>query len=215
MDAYDGLLDLIRSGELNGDTKVSESSLAHRLGMSRTPVREALRVLDAQNLVISRGRGISVRIPGDRELEDAFETRCALEGHAAQVAATSHRAGLVLPIRVREVEHLAQRCDEVTRTQGPDAGAEANRQFHLAVAALAGNRQIDALLTVVWDQIAIATRAGLTEKLRIGAVHHEHEGILVAIRDGEPEQARDAVTRHIDQTRYVAERDDGTKEESR
>ena len=215
MDAYDGLLGLIRSGELTGDTKVSESSLANRLGMSRTPVREALRVLDAQSLVVSRGRGVCVRVPGTRELREAFETRCALEGYAAQRAAEAHHAGLLLPARLREVEYLAERCDEVTRTQGPSAGAEANRHFHLAPAALADNRQIDALLAVVWDQIAIASRAGLTAHPRMNAVHDEHEDILCAIRDGNPERARIAATRHIDQTQHLAEQGHETQEELR
>lgn len=205
MDAYSGLLGLIRSGELT-DSKVSESSLADRLGMSRTPVREALRVLDAQSLVISRGRGVRVRVPGARELTEAFETRCALEGYAAQRAAEVQRAGLLLPARLLDVEGLAERCDEVTRTQGPSAGAAANRSFHLATAALAGNQQINALLVVVWDQIAIASRAGLTAQPRMSAVHDEHHGILRAIRDGNPERARAAATRHIDQTQRLAER---------
>lgn len=214
MDAYSGLLDLIREGQLDGAVKVSESSLATRLGMSRTPVREALRVLDAQNLVVSRGRGITVRVPGARELREAFETRSALEGHAAWLAADAQRAGLLLPARVREVEHLAARSDELTREEGPDAGAGANRRFHLATAALAGNRQIDDLLSVVWDQIGIATRAGLTAPSRVGAVHLEHEDILSAIRDGDPERARAAVDRHIDRTRHVAGSGDQPTEES-
>lgn len=200
MDAYEGLLSLIRAGELDGGAKVSELSLAQRLGVSRTPVREALQVLDAQGLVDSRGRGVRVRVLRDRELAEAFQVRCALEGFAVQRAAVAQRQGLLLPAHLREVERLAAACDEVTRSGGPGAGAEANRVFHLALASLAGNRQIDSLITLVWDQIAIATRAGLTEPRRIEAVHHEHEAILSALRAGDPARARGAVETHIGQT---------------
>lgn len=206
MDAYDGLLGLIRSGELNGDERVSELSLAERLGVSRTPVREALRVLDAQGLVISRGRGVRVRVPADHELADAFQTRAALEGHAVQLAAEAQRQGLLLPARLRRVEELAIACDEQTRQEGPAAGAATNRAFHLALAALAGNRQIDGLLAVVWDQITIATRAGLTHQPRINAVHAQHEEILTALRGGDPLRARCAVETHIAHTRQARQR---------
>ncbi|MET4428267.1 GntR family transcriptional regulator [Mycolicibacterium sp. 624] len=204
MDAYDGLLGLIRRGELRGDVKVSEASLAARLGVSRTPVREALRVLDAQRLVVSQGRGVRARVPGARELAEAFETRCALESFAAQEAATAQRAGLLLPARLREVERLAVSCDQATRVAGALAGAEENRTFHLALAALPGNSQINALLTAVWDQIIIATRAGLTTTPRVNDVHREHEAILQAISRGRPDQARSAVSVHVDHTRRIS-----------
>ena len=204
MDAYGGLLELIRSGELAADTKVSEAALAERLGVSRTPVREALRVLDAQRLVISQGRGVRVRVPGARELSEALHTRCALEGYAAQEAARAQRAGLLLPARLREAERLAAACDTATRAEGPVAGAEANRTFHLAVAALAGNGQINALLSSVWEQILIATRAGLTATPRVRNVHREHRAILRAVADGLPDQARTAVTVHGEGTRAIS-----------
>lgn len=193
-------MSLIRTGELDGGAKVSESSLAERLGVSRTPVREALQVLDAQGLVNSRGRGVRLRVLGERALAEAFQTRCALEGFAVQCAARAQSEGLLLPARLREVEQLAVACDKATRLSGAAAGADANRVFHLALAALAGNSQIDSLLTVIWDQISIATRAGLTEPPRIDSVHHEHEDIVSALRAGDPSRARGAVEAHIGQT---------------
>lgn len=213
MDAYDGLLNLIRSGSFDVDTKVSELSLAETLGMSRTPVREALRVLDAQGLVESRGRGVRVRVPKQRELAEAFDTRCALEAHAAQAAAQAQRDGLLLPARLREARLLAVRCDEATRTEGPAAGAAANRAFHLAVSALAGNAQLQGFLEVIWDQITIATRAGLTLPPRIHDVHAEHEALLAAITAGDPAGARAAAEHHIGRTHDLTQSHDQDPEE--
>lgn len=206
------MLSLIRTGELDG-ARVSESSLAARLGVSRTPVREALQVLDAQGLVNSRGRGVRLRIPDERALADALQTRSALEGFAVQCAARAQREGLLLPARLREVERLAVACDKATRSSGAAAGADANHAFHLALAALAGNSQIDSLLTVIWDQIAIATRAGLAKAPRIDSVHHEHEEILSALRAGDSSRARAAVEAHIGLTEQAIHDDpDETKE---
>lgn len=209
VDAYAGLLGLIRTGELDAGVKVSELSLAERLGVSRTPVREALRVLDAQGLVDSRGRGVRVRVPQEQDLTEALQTRCALEGFAVQCAARAQREGLLLPAHLHEVERLAIVCDDATRSGGATAGADANRVFHLALAALAGNRQIDSLLELIWDQITIATRAGLTDPPRVDAVHHEHDEILSALRAGDPTRARTAIEVHIEQTEQTTRLNSG------
>ncbi|HIW62651.1 MAG TPA: FCD domain-containing protein [Candidatus Stackebrandtia excrementipullorum] len=137
-----------------------------------------------------------LRVLGERALAEAFQTRCALEGFAVQCAARAQSEGLLLPAHLREVEHLAVACDKATRS----SGAAADRVFHLALAALAGNSQIDSLLTVIWDQTPIATRAGLTEPPRINSVHHEHEDILSALRAGGSGRTRGAVEAHIGQT---------------
>ena len=72
------------------------------------------------------------------------------------------------------------------------------------MASLAGNDQIDALLMSVWDQILIATRAGLTATPRVDDVHREHETILQAVADGLPDKARIATTAHVEITRSIS-----------
>lgn len=188
---------LIRSGELPVGERMSEASLAQRLGVSRTPVREALSGLDTQGLVVSQGRGVSLRVPTAAELVDALDMRMALEGFAVSRAAQRQREGLLMPVRIRAAEALSVECDAQTRTGGPQAGAEANRRFHLALAALADNQKLNEQLEVLWDQFLIATRAGLTTVNRVHDVHAEHQQILRALTLGDATQARSAVEGHI------------------
>lgn len=204
MDAYEWLRGSIRSGELLPGQRVAEADLAKAMGLSRTPVREALSRLDGDGLVLSRGRGVQLRVLTSAEMREVLECRAALEGYAVAAAARLQLAGELRPAQLARVEGLMTACDLSTRTDGPGEGALANRSFHLAVAALAANTLLDAQLSRMWDQILVATRAGLELPARAADVHREHEDIVNAIRGGHPDRARTAVERHIGATTQLA-----------
>ena len=87
-DAYARLLSEVRSGALRPGDRVTETELATRLGISRTPVREAIRALEADGLVVHTPRvGATIRALGYAEITELYEMRAILEGTAARFAA--------------------------------------------------------------------------------------------------------------------------------
>lgn len=87
MNAYERILDSIVSGEFAQGQRVTEEFLTQRLGISRTPIREAIRHLQAEGLLVSDGRGVSVKEFSLDEIQEIYEIRSVLEGQASAAAA--------------------------------------------------------------------------------------------------------------------------------
>jgi GntR family transcriptional regulator of vanillate catabolism len=142
-----GVRDLVISGEIRPGTRLSEISVAQRLGLSRTPLRAALARLEQEGLVeqIPSG-GYAVRSFTREEVIDAIELRGVLEGTAARLAAERG----VAPARLRELRSLLQQLDAAT-SGGPgdlqfDRYVELNAAFHWALSGFASatiKREID------------------------------------------------------------------------
>ncbi|HWS52452.1 MAG TPA: GntR family transcriptional regulator [Microbacterium sp.] len=203
MTVYAQLRDLVVAGDLDGPGKVSESSLAQRLAVSRTPVREALQRLEADGLVIARGRGVRTRLRTGEELGWVYEARAALEAFAAAALAGRQREGRLEPASLDELDRLAGETDAVSRTGDFGAATALNRRFHERIAELAGNPVIVESLARHWDQILVSTRAGLADPDRTRAVHDEHLAVLSAIRVGDSDTAAAAARDHALTTRAV------------
>lgn len=191
------------TGAIPEDGRVAESQLAEQLGVSRTPVREALQRLESDGLVRAQGRGVRLRTLNEDELAHLHSARAGLEGWAAFQAAQRVAAGEVAPVRLAALEALAAETHELTASGNLSRAVEVNRAFHEAVAALANNSVISATLERWWDQIVISTRSSLQAPERTQVVHAEHETILGALRSGDAVGARAAVESHALSTRDV------------
>jgi DNA-binding GntR family transcriptional regulator len=192
MTVYDDLRALIVAGDI--PAKISESALAQRLNVSRTPVREALERLHGDGLVDTRGRGVRLIELSAHELRAAYRVRAALEALTAELVAERQQAGEIAPA---ELERLARAADEATRGGDLAAGAEHNRAFHLKIAQLADNAPARDALQRIWDQIVVSTRRSLVAPARAQTVDAEHRRLLRAIRNGDPDKAAKAAKAHV------------------
>lgn len=196
MTVYESLRAMVMTGDLREGERVAESHLAEQLGVSRTPIREALQRLEGDGLVVAQGRGVRVRMLDRAELNDLYSARAGLEGWAAYQAAQRVRSGEVAPARLAALETMAGQTHSLTLSGDLARAVESNRSFHEAVAALAENPVVSRTLERWWDQIIISTRRSLQAHERTQAVHAEHEGILHALRGGDAPAARAAVEAH-------------------
>jgi len=192
MTVYDELRELIVAGEL--PARVSESDLAERLQVSRTPVREALERLHGDGLVDARGRGVRLKTLDSRELRAVYRVRAALEALTAELVAERQRAGEIAPA---ELERLARAADDATRAGDLAAGAAHNRAFHLKLAELADNAPARDALNRIWDQIVVSTKRSLVASQRAAAVDEEHRRLLDAIANGNPDKAAQLARAHV------------------
>jgi DNA-binding GntR family transcriptional regulator len=196
------LRDAIMGGDLAPGARLGEVELADRLGVSRTPVREALSRLAAEGLVeIVPNRGARVVTWTVAELEGVFDLRSVLEPQL-----TAHAVPNAAPADIDVLDALARRMHEVGTTgpgQDLDALVPLNRAFHDRLVALAAHPALATALAAAIHP-PIVRRNFLTydeASLRRSLAHHSE--IVAALRAGDPEWARAVMTSHIANARAV------------
>lgn len=194
--SYDILRASILSGELNQEEIYNEMALAKTLGISRTPVREALLELSTQGLVTFLPRkGIVVNQFSRQDVEEIFELRWVIESYAIQKVAASIAA---CDLSAAD-EALRQQYDAAKR-QDTLAYLEANTRFHLAFSDLTGNRRFASISRNIRDMIQLMSLQASIES-RMEETIAEHEAVLTAVRQGDPRKAQKAIEYHLNQFR--------------
>ncbi|WP_198668737.1 GntR family transcriptional regulator [Homoserinimonas sp. OAct 916] len=192
--AYRSIRDQILSGEQAGGEWLRESDLAAEIGVSRTPVREALRRLEADGLVRhERNRGAQVQSWAFKDLENVYAIRSRLEPWGSALAATSGEADL------GALEGLAAEMDRVAAAEELDVDllTKLNAQFHDAILIASGNVRLRSLLTTlvqvpfVWRTFSHYT----PDELRRSLAHH-HE-LIDALRAQDATWAESVMRAHI------------------
>lgn len=193
--AYTMIRGLILSGELAPGTQLGEEALAHRCKVSRTPVREALRRLESELFLRRSGsQRTFVAEWSLNDLEDAFELRAMLEGHAARRAAER-----ITPAQLAQLaEHNRQIRIAIDLPQ-PDVTKflEHNREFHAIILMAAGSSRLASTLSLLIEQPVIwrtAQNYGHESLLRS---YREHAELLLALDRGDGSWAVAVMTGHI------------------
>lgn len=183
----------IYAHELAPGDWVDEQSLADEFGISRTPMREALKVLAAEGLVVLKPRrGCYVAQMSERDLDEIFPVLALLEGRVAEEA-TRRLAGADFQRLARihtDLEHHAAAHDT-------DRFFEANQAFHNALQELAGNRWLSQLIDDTRKFLKLTRRDSLRLDGRIQASLAEHRAILAAIEKRDATAAALAMHNHI------------------
>lgn len=178
---YEMIKQAILSGELGAGQPLTEVALANWCGVSRTPVREALRRLEQDGLAEHSAHGLAVRERSPEEIIDLYDTRVVLEAFAGRVAAerrTDHD--------IRLLRWNLERCDAVPDTD--EAGmVEANEQFHQAIWRASHNESLTDLLHRLSLHLARYPGTTLSSPGRWDKARGEHAGLVDAIenRDGD------------------------------
>jgi DNA-binding GntR family transcriptional regulator len=196
------LRELILDGDLRPGTRLGEVELADRLGVSRTPIREALSRLAAEGLVeVAPNRGARVATWTVAELEGVFDLRASLEPQL-----TGFAVPRATPDDVAALDELARQMLEVG-SPGPrqdlDALVPLNRAFHDRLVALADHPALAAALAAaIHPPIVLRNFHTYDEaSLRRSLAHHAE--IVAAVRAGDAEWAKAVMTAHISNARAV------------
>ena len=195
-EAHAILREAMSSGRMSPGQIHSVQALAKQLGVSRTPVREALLQLARQGLVEPvRNRGFLVVERSLQDVRDIFEIRLLLEPAAARAAARRASAGAVDEVQAHYHEMTA-----AARAGDTDTMWKHDRAFHLAILEASGNSRlaqyIDALRDLVQRRGQLTTRSRQLE-----AIAREHAPILAAMEKRDGQGAEQAMRHHIRQTR--------------
>lgn len=194
---YRQLREDIISGRLAPGTRLVELNIAAEFGVSRTPVREALKRLTAEKLVLSDpSRGVVVHAPDAGEIEDVFVVREALDALAARLAA--HR---ITPSELSRLRVIVDTMRRAIRAGRREQVILANQRFHDVIYAAAGNEMLARLASDLRDFVRRFTTLPFASPDRVEHVLAEHEAILEALTAHDPEAAEAASRRHLEAAR--------------
>jgi DNA-binding GntR family transcriptional regulator len=197
----------ILRGELEPGDALSEVTLAESFGVSRTPVREALRKLQAKHLVVLvPNKGATVRVPSREELIDVYNLRSELEGYACELASAHVSKELLndldaATVLVTEAVMLHER--DGLPGEGPVSLdiqlGRGNSDFHGAIARVSGNARLGSLIAELQDFFPkdYVWRA-MTSSDEVRALNvDEHARIREALATGTAARARKEMRNHI------------------
>lgn len=184
----------ILTGRLKPGERLMEIHLANQLGVSRTPIREAIRMLELEGLVtmIPR-RGAEVAEMTVKSLQDVLEVRRSLDVLSVELACER--------ITEQELAQLRQACDEfakATKTGSAAVMAGADVAFHDIIVEAAGNRRLKQLLNNLAEQMYRYRFVYLQDDIRHDMLVSEHEAIYSSIAERKKGKAAGAVKVHID-----------------
>lgn len=191
--AAGALRDLIFSGELSAGSDHLESELAVRLGMSRTPVREAVLVLESQGLLEVRPRkGVRILPISPDDMREVYEVLTVLESLAATNAATANYSDDQLAALNNAIEQMDAAIQQDDRL----AWAKADDQFHRELVRLGGNKRVIEIAERMSDQVRRARAVTLFMRPKPTKSNEDHRAVFNAIRNGNPEEAGDRHRQH-------------------
>ena len=191
-DAYGLILEAIDVGIYKPGSRLVESELAERFGVSRTPIREALQRLETQSLLTRDGRSLIVASLDHNQMAELYVVRTELEGLAARLAA-QHAS-------VEEVNVLQQMVDaDRMRVSNAAALARSNKRFHKQLHLASHNRFLVQQLDLVYRSMALLATTSLAVEGRGPVALDEHQAIVTAISDRDEALAYEAVKQHLSQ----------------
>ena len=200
---YARLRDLIISNELRGGQKLVDRDLAETLGVSRTPVREALGRLAVMGLVEARSRrGYYVRQYTAEQMSDLYEFRKILEVNAARLAA-QHAS----PAHLQEFHRLLIESEKLAADPANRARTvEIDLRIHDLIARASGNDSLHQAIQNLMDKVSCLIWADwldtwLADPVSVAAAHSEHKALLLSIVERDADRAAEYMGTHIDNAR--------------
>ncbi|WP_432838705.1 GntR family transcriptional regulator [Dactylosporangium sp. CA-092794] len=192
--AYAALRRAIREGQLQQGSRYSENALGASMGISRTPVREALIELEREGIIdIIPQKGFQLRVLSAAEQDEVFELRAALESLVVERLARRASADDVMQLRVIIQQQRGLASD-------PSGFLELDERFHLSMPMLLGMGRTHRMLATLRGAMWLMGSAALRVHDRTSSIIDEHTAIVDAISGGDIATAVSAVHHHLETT---------------
>lgn len=196
---FDLLRDRILNDEYQQGQKLNELSLSSELKISRTPIREALKQLELEGLVVSiPNKGVYVKGFSPRDIDDMFEIRIALEGLAIQFAI--ERMDKEHFDKIKEIYDL---MEFYTLKKDQDKINDLNILYHEAIYQATQSTYFEQLLKDIHYYVSVTSRHSIRQHARLETAIIEHKAILDAIVEGDKEKANKTIQKHIRKTQML------------
>ena len=189
---YQKLLAAIENGDLRPGDRLLETDLAQRFGVSRTPIREAIRRLETDGLVAHKPRvGAMIRVLAQQEIVELYEMRIVLEATAAQMAAKHASKAEIHTLKTLNAQMMQVATD-------PYKVAMLNRKFHGCILSAARNRFLSQSHNSLSNALVLLGKTTLESSERVKDVVSQHDAIVEALKSGQPETAAKLMRTHME-----------------
>ena len=190
---FQQLKNSILAGEFENGAELREIALAKKLGVSRTPVREALRQLEQEELLeIYPNRGAYVKGITYKDVEDIFRIRARLEGLCAEMAVSS-----ITREQLDKLDEIILLSKFYEEKKDMEHLLKMDSQFHEVLFESCGSKMLEHQLKDYHQYVQKARLRSLKRQERAKKSTQEHEEILLAIKDKDAKRADELATRHI------------------
>lgn len=198
-EAYNALREAILTGRLEPGTRLVERKIAKQLGVSRTPVREAIRKLELEGLVehLPR-RGVVVARMSVREAWEVYSIRAVLEGLAARLAAER-----INPMQLKKLNELVNAMEKACDEENYAKLQELHLEFNSIICKAAESPRLHQMIDNLVDYIVGFTKIGYSVPGRTRAATREHRELLEALMNGDGEKAEKIARQHIENSRQA------------
>jgi DNA-binding GntR family transcriptional regulator len=194
--AYERIKTLLINGQLKFDVVYSANHFAEILGVSRTPIREALLQLTSEGFFVSlRGRGFKIKEFSEKEIQDFFEARKMIEAYVIEQLVDEVSEEDLKPLD----DSLAQMINGHKKTE-TYSFLEADKSFHMNLIRRYENSLLESIMGNIRDFISILGQKALASPDRVQEVIREHQHILEALHQKDRIKAVQAIQYHLDAT---------------
>jgi len=191
---FEAIREAIIGGTLKPGERLMEIQLAEEMGVSRTPVREAIRKLELEGFVVMIPRkGAYVAGLSMKDIADVFEIRAALEGMAAGLAAER-----ITEEELEELERLLVKIGECIQSDDLNAVIEQDTEFHDVLFRATRNERLVQIVSNLREQIQRYRTASLSSPGRMKLALEEHKQIVEALSERDVEKAQRLAREHIE-----------------
>lgn len=189
----DRIRDMIRKGLLKKGDRIVEKHFCEEMGISRTPLREALRILHKEGLIhLAPNKGAYVAEPSIREIQEMFDVMGILEGACAK-AATER----MTEANLQRIEKLHQKLEHNYQMRDHEKYLRVNQRYHGLIQEMTGNKALNEVINGLRQKILLYRYRQLYQPERFDKSIQEHRAILEALRRRDPAAAETAMKTHL------------------
>lgn len=188
----DHIRDGIAEGRYQPGEWLKEGAIGKELQVSRTPIREAIRILEAEGLIVMEPwKGITVATLSRRQISDFYAYREMIEGLAAEMAAC-----VITEDEIESLDAILRQLEEGRDQTGSEL-ANVNELFHKTIFNISGNRFLNQSLEVINTAKILIWKPVYPSHKRWDEAQQEHRKLLDALRARDPEAAKEAAQEHV------------------
>jgi DNA-binding GntR family transcriptional regulator len=193
LQVYQILRESILIGRYRPGERLLELKLASELGVSRSPIREALRMLEQDGLVVTMDNGTIVNPMEVADIEEIYQCRIATEPYAGFLAATR-----ITDEEIQELEQLVNEAEVAFNQKESERVVELNTAFHDQLVGLGGNRRLSDIVDKIRSLSILARNTELKVYSRPRDFLDEHKEIVNTLKSRNPEAVESVIRKHIE-----------------